>query len=112
MNYQHLPSTVIHDIINSYTTCHEQLKLTYMFKQYLYINEQTLATILRSSSQVDLTHLFRTTLRNNSGYIEKEQRLYLKNSTLSWPYVLPKAFDEKTLNKVWSHYDTDLFLST
>ncbi len=53
MDIQYLPSTVIHDIVNQYLTGH---KISYIVKEYLCLNEQTFATILRSSYELDLNN--------------------------------------------------------
>ncbi|CAF1058847.1 unnamed protein product [Adineta steineri] len=99
MNYQYLPSTFIHNLINKYLVCHDQLKASIIYKELLVLNEQTFATMLRSSSQINLTELFRSIIRNYSKYIEINECLCIENLTVSWPYILPRSFDVNTLNK-------------
>ncbi|CAF0877434.1 unnamed protein product [Adineta steineri] len=48
--------------------------------------------MLRSSSQINLTELFRSIIRNYSKYIEINECLRIENSTVSWPYILPRLF--------------------
>jgi len=109
MNYENLPSTIIYEIFNNYLNCHDQLKFTYVFNNKLYINERMMSTILRSSPEIDLRQLFRRITQNTSHYLERKDRIYLRNTSMSWPYILPRSFDVNTLNKLWAYYHTDVF---
>jgi len=109
MDFGRLPLLVIQNIVDNYLTCHDQLTFSHSLTEYLHINDRLLATILRSSYEIDLSYLSRAIIRNNSRYIEQEQSLSLRNTSISWPYLLPRSFDFNTLNKVWAYYRTDLF---
>ncbi|CAF3640616.1 unnamed protein product [Rotaria socialis] len=109
MNHPKLPSTVMHDLINVNLICNDQLKVSYILKDYLCINEQIFATILRSSCNLNLKNLFNDCIKDSIQYVQEEHRIIVKNSTISWPYILPQSFDLRTLNKVWAYYATDLF---
>ncbi|CAF4070262.1 unnamed protein product, partial [Rotaria magnacalcarata] len=109
MNHPKLPSTVMHDLINVNLICNDQLKVSYVLKDYLCINEQIFATILRSSSNLNLKNLFNDCIKDSIQYVQEEHRIIVKNSTISWPYILPQSFDLRTLNKVWAYHTTDLF---
>lgn len=106
MDGRTLPLIVIQDIVDNYLTCHNQLTVTYALTEYVHVNNGLFATILKSSHQIDLSYLCQTIIRNNSRYTEQERSLLLRNTSISWPYLLPRSFD---FNKVWAYYRTDLF---
>ena len=109
MNHPYLPSTVMHDLVNKYLICHDQLKVSYVLKDYLYINEQIFVSILRLSRHINLKHIFDRFIQHNARYIKEEHRISVYNATISWPYILSQSFDVETLNKVWLYHSTDLF---
>ncbi|CAF4065563.1 unnamed protein product, partial [Adineta steineri] len=109
MNRDILPSLVIQKIVDNSLTCHDQLIVSHTLHEYLYVNDGFLATILRSSNQINLYYLFQAIITDNSYYIQKEESVLLKDTLISWPYLLPQSFDVHTLNKVWAYYRTDLF---
>ena len=109
MNHPKLPWTVMHDLVNNYLTCHDQLKVSYVLNNYLCINEQSFANILRSSCHLNLKKLFNRFIKCSKRYIQHEHGVSVKNATISWPYILPQSFDVHTFNKVWLYYSTDLF---
>jgi hypothetical protein len=109
MNHPLLPATVIHDLINNYLTCHDQLKTGHVLKDYLDINEQILATILRSSYHICLKNLFDPLITKSFRYVKEPYRVSVRQSVISWPYNLPQSFDLNTFNKVWVYHSTHLF---
>jgi hypothetical protein len=109
MNIEYFPSTVLYDIVKNYLIGHDQLKISFLAKKYLYLNEGNFASILRSTNEVDLGDFIRAIIDHNSPYVQTRQRLYLRKTNISWPCILPKSFDVNTFNKVWAFYTTDLF---
>ncbi|CAF3751172.1 unnamed protein product [Rotaria socialis] len=78
MNHPKLPSTVMHDLINVNLICKDRLKVSYVLKDYLCINEQIFATILRSLSHLNLKNLFNDCIKDSIQYVQEENHIIEK----------------------------------
>ena len=104
-----LPTTVLHNILANCLRTHDQLIFANMFRSHLVINNQSLATILRRALPIDLRHLSDQIIRDNDRYIIANNRVTERNSDLSWPITLERAFDIDIFNQTWGHFSTQLF---
>ena len=104
-----LPNTVLHSILTNYLTAHDQLNFAKLFRGHLFINNQSLAAILRRAVPTDLRHLSAQIITDSDRYLASNDHVTERISNLNWSITLERAFDITTFNRTWGHFSTPLF---